>query len=85
MSIRDYPEHPAGARRWDERVFHMDFNTGFHRPLSALWKAPPAYLGRIFSVFRMIENASVRQALNLTFRGKSELHRGSEVPREVIA
>ena len=83
--IRDYPEHPAGARRWDERVFHMDFNTGFHRPLSALWKAPPAYLGRIFSVFRMIENASVRQALNLTFRGKSELHRGSEVSREVIA
>ena len=83
--IRDYPGHPVGSRRWDERVFHMDFQTGFHRPLCALWKAPPAYLGRIFSVFRMVENASVRHALSLTFRGKSELHQASEVPREVSA
>jgi hypothetical protein len=84
-TIRDYPEHPVGSRRWDERVFHMDFETGYHRPLSALWKAPPPYLGRIFSVFRMIENARVRQALNFTFKGKSELHQASEVPHEVIA
>ena len=83
--IRDYPEHPVGSRRWDERVFHMDFQAGLHRPLSALWKAPPAYLGRIFSVFRMVENASVRHALNFTFRGKSELHQAPEVPYEVIA
>ena len=84
-TIRDYPEHPAGSRRWDERVFHMDFQTGFHRPLSVLWKAPPAYLGRIFSVFRMVENAPVRHALNFTFRGQSELHQASEVRHEVIA
>jgi hypothetical protein len=83
--IRDYPEHPVGSRRWDERVFHLDFQTGFHRPLCALWKAPPAYLGRIFSVFRMVENTSVRHALNLTFRGKSELHPASDVPHEVNA
>jgi hypothetical protein len=63
----------------------MDFQTGYHRPLSALWKAPPPYLGRIFSVFRMVENASVRHALNFTFRGKSDLHQSSEVPHEVIA
>lgn len=84
-TIRDYPEHPVGSRRWDERVFHMDFQTGYHRPLSVLWKAPPAYLGHIFSVFRMVENASVRHALNFTFRGTSGLHRTLDVPREVSA
>jgi len=84
-TIRDYPEHPVGSRRWDERVFHMDFQTGYHRPLSALWKAPPPYLERIFSVFRMVENASVRHALNFTFRGKSEAHRALDVSREVSA
>ncbi len=84
-TIRDYPEHPVGSRRWDERVFHMDFQTGYHRPLSVLWKAPPAYLGRIFSIFRMLENASVRHALSFTFGGKSELHQVSDVPREVSA
>jgi len=84
-TIRDYPEHPVGSRRWDERVFHMDFQTGYHRPLSALWKAPPPYLGRIFSVFRMVENASVRHALNFTFRGKSESHQALDVPYEVSA
>jgi hypothetical protein len=84
-TIRDYPEHPAGSRRWDERVFHMDFQTGHHRPLSALWKAPPPFLGRIFSIFRMLENASVRHAVSFTFGGKSELRQTSDVPREVSA
>ncbi len=84
-TIRDYPEHPVGSRRWDERVFHMDFQTGYHRPLSVLWKAPPAYLGKIFAIFRMVENASVRHALNVTFRGKSELHTASDIAHEVSA
>jgi hypothetical protein len=84
-TIRDYPEHPVGSRRWDDRVFHMDFQLGYHRPLSALWKAPPPYLGPIFSVFRMVENASVRHALNFTFREKSEAHRALDVPHEVSA
>ena len=84
-TIRDYPDHPAGSRRWDERVFHMDFEAGYYRPLSALWKAPPPYLGRIFSVFRMLENASVRHALNFTFREKSELHQAADARSEVIA
>jgi len=84
-TIRDYPEHPVGSRRWDDRVFHMDFQKGYYRPLSALWKAPPPYLGQIFSVFRMVENASVRHALNFTFREKSESHRALDVSREVSA
>jgi hypothetical protein len=84
-TIRDYPEHPVGSRRWDERVFHMDFQLGYHRPLSALWKAPPPYLGQIFSIFRMLENASVRHALSFTFREQSELHQALEIPYEVSA
>jgi len=84
-TIRDYPEHPVGSRRWDERVFHMDFQMGYHRPLSVLWKAPPPYLAQIFAVFRMVENASVRQALNFTFRGKSELQPASDIAHEVGA
>lgn len=84
-TIRDYPDHPVGSRRWDERVYHMDFQLGSMRPLSTLWKAPPKFLGHIFTVFRMVENASVRQALNLTFRGKAEQHRALDVPREVGA
>jgi hypothetical protein len=84
-TIRDYPEHPIGSRRWDERVFHMDFKMGCYRPLSTLWKAPPPYLGQIFSIFRMLENTSVRHAVSFTFGGKSELHKASEIPHEVIA
>ncbi len=84
-TIRDYPDHPVGSRRWDERVFHMDFKLGYHRPLSTLWKAPPPYLGHIFGVFRMIENTSVRHALNFTFREKSEARRTLDVRREVSA
>jgi hypothetical protein len=84
-TIRDYPEHPVGSRRWDERVFHMDFKMGCYRPLSTLWKAPPPYLGQIFSIFRMLENTSVRHAVSFTFGGKSELHKASEIPHEVIA
>jgi hypothetical protein len=84
-TIRDYPDHPVGSRRWDERVFHMDFLTGYHRPLSALWKAPPPYIGRIFSIFRAVENASVRRALNFTFRENSESHRTLDVSHEVSA
>ena len=84
-TIRHYPEHPPDSRRWDDRVFHMDFQIGAYRPLSALWKAPPPFLGRIFSVIRMVENARVRHALNFTFRGKSDLHQPSESPYEVVA
>jgi hypothetical protein len=83
--IRDYPEHPAGSRRWDERVFHPNCRTGVDSPLCELWKAPPAFLARIFSVIRMAENASVKRALNFTFGGRTQFHQASDVPREVIA
>lgn len=84
-TIRDYPEHPVGSRSWDERVFHVDRDTGHYRPLAALWKAPPPFLAKIFWVIRTVENASVRRALKYTFGGKSELLQPAEAPHEVIA
>lgn len=77
--LREYPEYPLGSRRWDERVFHVDCYTGCDSPLSALWKAPPPFLGRIFSVIRMAEKKSVRHALNYTFGGNTELPVGPEI------
>jgi hypothetical protein len=83
--LREYPEYPAGSRRWDERVFHIDCYTGCDSPLSALWKAPPPFLGRIFSFIRMGEKRSVRQALNYTFGGNAELTLASEIPCDANA
>jgi hypothetical protein len=77
--LRDYPEYPLGSQRWDERVFHIDCYTGCDSPLSALWKAPPPFLGRIFSVIRMAEKKSVRHALSYTFGGKTDLTLTSEI------
>ena len=83
--LREYPEYPLGSRRWDERVFHIDCYTGCDSPLSALWKAPPPFLGRIFSVIRVAEKKSVRQALNYTFGGNIELPLASEIPCDANA
>ena len=83
--LREYPEYPLGSRRWDERVFHIDCYTGCDSPLSALWKAPPPFLGRIFSVIRMAEKKSVRHALSYTFGGNTELTLVSEIPCDANA
>jgi hypothetical protein len=83
--LREYPEYPVGSRRWDERVFHTDCYTGCDSPLSALWKAPPPFLGRIFSVIRMGEKKSVRQALSYTFGGNAQLTLATEIPCDANA
>ena len=70
--IRTYPGYLAGCSRWDDRVFHPD-QSGSEQPISALWKAPPAFLERIFSVMRVMENASVRRALGLILRDEVSL------------
>jgi hypothetical protein len=66
--IRNYPENPAGSRRWDDRIFHPDENGGPDRPISALWKAPPAYVEHILFCIRVLENAAVERALRRVFR-----------------
>lgn len=80
--IRDYPDFPIGSRRWDERVFHPDRTSTGDCPISTLWKAPPAFIGRIFSAIRLLENASVRHALGLAFKDDVEWHHSSDIPYE---
>jgi hypothetical protein len=81
--IRDYPDYPAGSRRWDERVFHPDSN-GVVRPLCQLWDKPPGFIEAVFSGIRLLEVAPVRRAMQHML-GKPEhemrflLGRGQEV------
>lgn len=76
--IRNYPEYPVGSRHWDERVFHPDGNGGPDRPLSTLWKAPPAFLEQILSGIRLLENATVQGAMQRLFRAEVSVQ-----PREI--
>ena len=66
--IREYPEYPVGSQRWDGRVFHPDHITNTDRPVSAFWDTPPAFLERIFSAIRLLENTTVRQVLARVLR-----------------
>jgi hypothetical protein len=77
--IRNYPEYPKGSRRWDDRIFHPDANGGPDRPISALWKAPPAYVEQILSCVRLLESAAVQRAVARIFRPEV----GSELPRDI--
>lgn len=70
--IRYYPDHPIGARHWDERVYHPD-SQGVHRPLSMLWDAPPPFLPVLLNFLRIGEAAPVRRAMQFAFnRGQQE-------------
>ena len=79
--IRNYPEYPAGTRRWDDRIFHPDEGGGPDRPISALWKAPPAYVEQILACIRLLERSTVQRAVKLVFRPASV----SEAPAEILA
>ncbi len=61
--IGEYPEYPAGSRRWDDRVFHHDPGTNSYRPLSSFWKAPPGFLKLILSAIRLLKMPGVRRVL----------------------
>jgi hypothetical protein len=77
--IRNYPEYPVGSRRWDDRIFHPDENGGPDRPISALWKAPPAYVEHILGCVRLLENAVVQRVVKRVFRSTVV----SEAPRDI--
>jgi hypothetical protein len=66
--IREYPDYPIGSRRWDDRIFHPDENGGADRPISTLWKAPPAYVEKILSYVRRLEHAAVQRTLGFLFK-----------------
>jgi hypothetical protein len=61
-AIRDYPDYPHGARRWDDRVFHPDRN-GAIRPLRTLWDAPPFFIPMFFATVRLLEIEPIRRAM----------------------
>ena len=83
--IRNYPEYPIGSRRWDDRIFHPDANGGPDRPISSLWKAPPAYVQQILSGVRLLENGAVQRAMELVFRRGAAPELPGEITTEVIA
>jgi hypothetical protein len=81
--IRVYPDYPAGSQLWDGRVFHPD-HTNIDRPVSAYWNTPPAFLERIFSTIRLLENTAVRQAVKSILR-EDVLSRSSEIAYETTS
>lgn len=83
--IRNYPEYPIGSRRWDDRIFHPGMDGGETRPLSTLWKAPPAFLERILSGIRLAENAALQRAVRRVFRGGTVSSSPLEISPEVVS
>ena len=82
--IRYYPDYPEGTRRWDDRVFHPDKTGEGFLPISAFWKAPPAFLNRIFSVFRLAENATVQWAARRVYGDAIDTQLYPDNPFEAI-
>ena len=80
--LREYPEYPAGSQRWDGRVFHPDHITNIDRPVSAFWDTPPAFLERIVSAIRLLENTAVRQVLTGILRDEASSWRSSDIAYE---
>jgi hypothetical protein len=80
--VREYPEYPEGSQRWDGRVFHPDHITNIDRPVSAYWDTPPAFLERIFSAIRLLENTAVRQVLTGVLRDEPGSRRSSDIAYE---
>jgi hypothetical protein len=82
--IREYPDYAPGCRRWDDRVFHPHQTTNMDRPISALWKAPPAYIERVFVLMRLLENAPVRRALRQLCRNQVNLRLPADSGHEAL-
>jgi len=82
--IRNYPEYPMGSRRWDDRIFHPGENGGPDRPVSALWKAPPAYVEQILACIRLLESAVVQRAVERVFRPAAVSEEPAEISTEVV-
>jgi hypothetical protein len=83
--IRNYPEFPVGSQRWDDRIFHPDENGGPHRPISALWKGPPAYVEQILGCVRLLESAVVQRFAERIFRPAALADLRREVSAEIAA
>jgi hypothetical protein len=78
-ALRDYPDFPAGSRRWDERVFHPDSN-GVCCSLAQLWPhgRAPKVLRLAIEVVRLMGRKTVSRSLRFAW---SE-NQGSFAPGE---
>jgi hypothetical protein len=67
-TLRDYPDFPAGSRRWDERVFHPDSN-GVSRSLAQLWPhgRAPKVLRLAIEVVRLMGRKTVSRSLRFAW------------------
>jgi hypothetical protein len=83
--IREYPDYPDGSRHWDNRIYHPDSVGGADRPISTLWKAPPAYVERTFACIRILENSAVQSVLRRMFRGSSGSYAPSAISSEALS
>jgi len=68
MLLRHYPQFPHGSQRWDDRVFHPDESGGIERPISKLWKKPPAFVERNLSCIRLAECGLEQRSASRVFR-----------------
>jgi hypothetical protein len=71
--IAEYPEHPEGRRRWDERTFHPD-RSGTVAPMTQLWKngVAPDFLVTIFGAAMMGTGAPLLGLLGRWKRKENE-------------
>ena len=83
--IRHYPQYPQGSQRWDDRVFHPCEDGDMDRPISSLWKKPPAFVERIFSCIRLAECGVVQRAARRIFREPSFAERLAMEPLTPVA
>ncbi|MBV8809328.1 MAG: hypothetical protein JO033_11700, partial [Acidobacteriaceae bacterium] len=64
--VRDYPENVEGRRRWSDRVFYRDPDTGIAAPLrAASGNDDPLILEQIVRVTRLMRWRGIRSALRL--------------------
>jgi len=61
-AIREYPEHPEGLVRWDQRAYHPD-EVGDIKPLGALWENVPPALQMILGLATLAEGSLLLNAM----------------------
>lgn len=70
--VREYPEYPAGRRRWNDRVFYRG-EDGVTRPLSAIWKGNEPWPVKWFvGGLRAVKSRQVRTALRVALADPQE-------------
>jgi predicted metal-dependent phosphoesterase TrpH len=61
--IREYPEHPEGQRRWDERTFHPGHD-GQVVPVLKLWpNGMPSFFRKVFGIATLMEYRPVWESI----------------------